>query len=270
MMKCYPVILTGLFWVLLESCSTTYSFYGSPVFGKTASYTTKPLLSDSVHSATYSSLVFSDGFSNFFSQDPIYAGQLRLYQVRQFSLFHFFYGTDLMLGNYGIANYQDTGVTTIVGNHFFGNLGISGGGDFSLPIGKSEWRMIGVDLSLNQEFGSYLGFRMKQPVTIDTGVFKHSFLGTLALSSEWAFHTRHGEFGFKYEFGTYLGNQGFLANNFIFPPSGLFHSSYRFYQFSFHVTFKQWTGYILEQGGTWEGDSRLGVIYRFQPRYKNK
>ncbi len=266
MMKCYPFILTPLVLLLLAGCGVPHSFYGSPVFGQTAPYTAKPLLSDSVHSAFYSSLGFSSGSANVNGQDPTTTGQLRLYHDNQYGQFHFFYGADLDLGNYGIGYYQDTGSAIISSNRFFGNLGISGGTDFTLPIGKSEWRMIGVDLSLNREFGSYLGFRKNQAASSDTAVFKNSFLGTLDLSSEWAFHTRHGEIGFKYLFGTYLGNQAFLKNFLLEEPTGLFHSYYNFYQFSFHVTFKQWTGFIIGQVGSWESNSQLGLIYRFRLR----
>jgi hypothetical protein len=249
---------------LLTGCVTNQSFYGSPVFGKTAPYTAKPLLNDSVHSALYGGFYFSNGAANLTLNDPTYFFQARLYKVRQFRLFHYYYGADVGLGNYGISSYSsDTSFqSTIQSNRYFGNLGAETGADFTLPLGKSEWRMIGLDLSANKEFGSFLAFRKSLVPNLDTGVYQHSFLATLDLSSELDFHTRLGEFGFKYESGTFLGNQGFLNSILHVPAHGIFHSAYTFSEISFHVTYKKWTGYIQEQAGILEGDIKFGLIYR--------
>ncbi|HVB02838.1 MAG TPA: hypothetical protein VNE41_03875 [Chitinophagaceae bacterium] len=274
-----PILLISISILLITGCVYQKAYYINPMFGRTNPYIAKPLLSDFVKSANYGELTYSAGNNNFLFNDQVNALDAQFYHTNQVNLFHFYYGGNLSLGNYRVSSYsnsyESTGIDTAYlnahsGYKFFGNLGIQGGADFTLPLGKSEWRFIGVDISVNREFGQYLNFRRSLKDTMVSGVTRSAFLATLGISSEMTFHLKNGNFGWKLETGTQLGNLGFeQVSNSGNTLTG--HTTGVFFDFVFQVTYKQWTGYFEAEQGTLQSNDMLGLIYKIgSKRYKTR
>lgn len=175
MRKLYVFLLL----VFLSSC-TRYAYYQSPMHTNASPYKTLPLHTDSSQSAIYASGVFSGGFANTRLRDNVTALLGSVYKVHHAGRFQFYYGVNGSWGSYrvdSITRYSDTMhtfsisaavndsvVNSKTGRRTFGSIGASGGINYVLPFNDGgEWRVLGAEVSWNNECGNYLDFRKELP-----------------------------------------------------------------------------------------------------------
>jgi len=206
-------LLVGV--LLLSGCIRRQAFYVSPYNGLNNSYHSIPLRSDSLKSAFYVNSAIFTGSANDYGHDDMFAFQTSLSAGHNFGYFQAYYGAGITLGNYRVNTFDSFGISRSVdykiinqyaGSKFFGTTGIEAGFNLVIPLGISEWRVLGIETSMQQEFGQYLQFRKQLPDSAATLVVRNSFLTTLGGYSEITAKTNHGSVGFKIAIGTLLGS----------------------------------------------------------------
>jgi hypothetical protein len=232
---------------------------------------------DSLKSAIYASIVFTTGSANDQGSDYLFVFQGSVHRSNNFGIFQAYYGANLSLGSYHVSDYynvhnlgysypyyQDTLNHIPNSNNFFGSYGVSGGINIvtthpHLNKNKhSEWRILGLETSLQKEFGQYADFRDKLPDSAADIIFRKHFSAYLGLYSEWLWTNRDQvEFGFKIAFGTDLF-PGSDYSNFYSPSILPLHC----FSIAYHVKKDHFTGFIQTNFGTSASNIQFGVSYR--------
>jgi hypothetical protein len=295
-----PILLILLAAGFLSSgCFTTsphqQPFYVSPFNGNSQTYHPLPLHTDSAPTAVYVGGSAFAGYANDMSTDHLGGANLSLHVAQHKGLWQWHYGLDATAGSYTLGTWKDNTKPSAIffpiilvygnktypaplkadelnamsGSRFFGGLGFSGGFNGVIPMGQGEWRFLGVETSLHQEFGDYRQFREKLPDSLASYNVHQSFFGTAGLSSEWVFRTREGDFGFRFSGGWALGP--------AYRATGVYDSiakaplRYGYGTFSFHYTWNQYTLWYQVESATRASAYRLGFSFRLgQPRLPAK
>lgn len=234
------VIFTGCF---------RQAYYVSPMNGHTNSYSTIPLQSEKVKSATYAKGTVLLGILNDYGADASSAVQGAISRSHNFGSFQAYYGTGFTLGSYSLSpfdtGYNSTGLIAAdinkhSGRNFFGAVGVDGGINVIVPMRGGEWRALGVETSLQQEFGEYLKARKAIPDSAVTHIVDNSFFGTLGCYTEIVDRTRTGSLSFKTGVGTVLGKKYHPTKG----TSGQGYLSYWYINLTFQATINKWTIYF--------------------------
>jgi hypothetical protein len=279
--------------LLLSGCITArhqQAFYVSPFNGNSGDYHSLPLRTDTARTAFYARVAGFGGWANDLQTDQFSGGDISLYAAQHQGMWQWYYGLDATFGSYVLGNWHARYAPNILpvnydipfpppatakelnalsGPRSFGGAGFSGGFNGVIRMGQGEWRFLGVETALHQEFGDYLHFRRQLPDSLATYIVRGSFLATVGLTTEWIFRTRQGDLGLRLAGGGYLGS--------AYHPAGVYDSvsqqylHYGYLNFAFHYTFGQYTGYAMGETGTKSGSLRLGLIYRLnRPRLPPK
>jgi hypothetical protein len=263
--------LFTLFGVLVfAGCIRRQAFYVSPYNGLNNSYHTIPLRSDSVKSSLYINSVIFTGSANDYSHDHKFAFQTSLSRGQNFGHLQAYYGVGITLGNYNVKSFDSLGTSSSVnykiinqfaGSKFFGTGGVEAGLNIVVPVGFSEWRVLGIETSMQQEFGEYLKFREQLPDSAATLIVRNSFLATLGGYSEITAETKHGSVGFKLAIGTLLGSgyHHLQINDSNYSYDRLV---YQYFNLTFQLTSRKWTGYLQTNFATKSGNALFGANYR--------
>ena len=252
----------------------------SPLNASSNAYRVIPMKMDSLKSSIHVSGILSAGSANERGADHVTMFQGSLHRSNNFGIFQAYYGANISLGSYYIEDYYNfyhnynggsnypyirDSSNHIPGTHkFFGSYGISGGINIVAThqhIRKyrhSEWRVLGLETSLQREFGSYSDMRSKLPDTAANIIFRKQFFAYLGLYSEWIWTNRDQiEFGFKLAAGMDL-NPGSNYSNYYAQ------SILPLYSFSvaFHVKKDRYTGFIQTNFGTYADNIQFGLSYR--------
>ena len=233
---------------------------------------------DSLRSGIYVSGIFSSGSANDRAADHVTMFQGSLHRSSNFGIFQAYYGANLSLGSYYVndylnLNYNFNGsngyfwdsTNHIPASHkFFGSYGISGGINIVAThqhvrkYRHSEWRILGLETSLQREFGTYSDMRSKLSDTAANIIFRKKFSAYLGLYSEWLWTNRDKiEFGFKIAAGIDL-NPGSNYSNYYAP------SILPLYCFSiaYHMKKDRYTVFIQPNFGTYADNIQFGLCYR--------
>ena len=235
---------------------------------------------DSLKSAMYVNGVFSAGSANDRAADHVTAFQGSIHRSNNFGIFQAYYGANLTLGSYHVSEYYNSTYYYYGGygnpypldslNHipnssnFFGSYGVSGGINIVAThehISKyrhSEWRILGLETSLQRGFGRYSDFRDKLPDSAANIIFRKHFSSYLGLYTEWLWTNRSkAEFGFKMAVGTDLSPGS--SYSYYFAPSIL-----PLYCFSiaYHIKKDHFTGFIQTNFGTYADNIQFEVSYQ--------
>ncbi|HXB94694.1 MAG TPA: hypothetical protein VNU70_06035 [Puia sp.] len=284
-----PGLVSG---VLLAGCVVNVhqqAFYVSPLNGNAEDYHPMPLQRDSAHTALYARIGYFSGDANDRSTDKTKGGTLSFYAAHHFGMVQCFFGPDFSLGTYNLGTFQNGARFGLVqltqlltplqsdqlqaytGSKSFGSIGFSGGINLVTPLGaRGEWRFLGVETSLQREFGDYLSTRRELPDSLATLIIRNRFFGTAGITSEIIGGTRRGEFGFRFAGGWVLGSAYHSLNIYDSLSNGPL--TYYYFDASFHYTFDRYTAYYQVDGGKKATTIRFGFIYRFgrprlTPRY---
>ncbi len=266
------ILLPGCFSVPIQ-----HAYFPSPLNGIANDYHPIPLVRDSAHTAVYAQGAFLAGTANSKNRDDISAFRTSLTVAHHSKHFQAYYGGNLTLGNYHMGlwdsgyagsstpKYNADILNSHSGPHFFGGAGFHGGANFVIAGRDAEWRVLGIETSLNHEFGDYLSLRRQLPDSAATLLVRKSFFGTLGLSSELVGVTANGEFGFRLSVGRVLGNP--YWNPHIFDFESLTPLRYWYSTFSFHYTQGRYTGFGQLNSGSKAFAFSLGLAYRLsRPR----
>ena len=285
--------LTLLLLALIGCAPVRHAYYLSPTNASSHPYHAIPMKNDSLKSAWYGSVLYSTGTSNDLGNDNLWSFEARIHRSHNFSIFQAYYGLNVVMGNYDVSDYYranydyrgglfgiyptyfDTTYHIQKSSDFYGTYGFSGGINFVIPFdnrrgGSGEWRALGLETSVQQEFGNYLQFRKTLPDTVADVIFRKSVTGSWGIYTEIVGKNRHNtEFGFRIAYGrmfnpksnfsvqTYFANNNSVIDNSIpisFPLAYL--------SMAFHVTKSQITGFFQLTGGTYSTCFQTGVNYR--------
>jgi hypothetical protein len=164
------------------------------------------------------------------------------------------------IGTSRTVNYKI--INQFAGSKFFGAAGFEAGLNLVIPLGISEWRVIGIETSMQQEFGKYLQFRKQLPDSVATLLVRNSFLVTLGGYSEITAKIKHGSVGFKLGIGTLLGSAYHHLDIYDTYYSSYDRLTYEYFNLTFRYTNKKWTGYVQGNLATKSENILFGANYR--------
>ncbi|MDR3713910.1 MAG: hypothetical protein P4L51_13900 [Puia sp.] len=290
MFKNYPLLRLAPLVFVLTGCYVHQAFYVSPFNGNSPGYASIPLKADSLRSATYMNAAYFLGAANDEGRDGVEAFHLEISRAHNLGFLQAWYGASLSLGGYRVGRWDSsyynypapnnpalppngqnsyTGfhnpfdartINQYAGNHFFGGTGMRGGINGVVTAGDREWRVLGVETSLEREFGDYLAFRKQLPDSAASFLVKSNFFGTVGLYTEWLGKTPHGDFGFRLATGWLLGSSYNHLN--IYNNSSDTYLRYRYFNFTFHYTWTNYTAYLQTDAATKANGIHLGFNYR--------
>ena len=213
--------LTGiLLAVLLLTGCVRQNYYLSPFQSNSNTYHVMPLKSDNVSSASYLHGGIALGDANDY-RDDIFAFTSEFYRAHSFGSFEAFYGANFSLGYYNVRDYSFTPAAVIrdsfivktindmSGKKLFGGYGVKGGIALVVPYTKrgGEWRVLGVEINMQNEFGQYLNFRRHLPDSIAQANTNASFFPTICFTTEAVARSRHYALSYKMGIGGSFRNE---------------------------------------------------------------
>jgi hypothetical protein len=257
---------------LFSSCIER-AFFHSPLQGNIATYHATPVGSDSIKAATYVNGALSIGSMNENLRDNVFAFQAGIHRAHALDIVRLNYGASLVLGSYDVKsyynynsyynNYMDSALRT--GNKFFGAYGAYGGISLAMPLGRNgrrgEWRYIGIDGNLFNEFGEYYSFRQHLPDSSADEIDRKRYFGSLGLNTEIVFKGRsQNKFGIKLGFGSYLRRLSYTDAS----PNSYYqqHDDLLYFSNTYHFTIRKATTYFQFNIATHAVHFQLGVNYR--------
>ncbi len=275
------ILLLTIFFAL-TGCYTQQAYYVSPFNGDSPGYHSIPLKADSLKSAFYINGAYFGGLANEGGRDAVRTFHTEIAGAHNIGSFQGWYGLGLSLGNYSVTRWDSSFYNYLghspsssartatpfdakiidqnAGNKFFGGTGFSGGINGVLPTNRSEWRFLGIETSLEREFGDYLQFRKQLPDSAATLIERSNFFGTLGFYTELLGKTRQGNFGFRFATGIILGRSYNNLN--IYDNQSKHNLRYSYTNFTFHYTLLRYTGYWQLDFATKASGSHFGLNYR--------
>ena len=252
--------------MLLSSCfNTQQAFYFSPKHANSTNYKAQPMLSDSISSANYASVMLSGGASNDDLKDGNFLLQGNFHRTMQWSRFQAFYGAGFSAGFYEVTTYPFFGGNDIdtdwinerAGKKFHGAYGLQGGINYAKPLPKGEWRMLGVEVNMQNEFGDYYRFRREMPESGANIVDRSSFYSNFTVFTDLMRRFSDGSvIGYKLAFNqSFRRLTGRISN---FPISGI----PKYMTHTIHITMNRWTGYGQLNFGSDAFSLQYGMVRR--------
>jgi hypothetical protein len=249
-----------------------HSYYLSLLDLNSHYYHTIPMVADSKKSAVYISGAYTKGGSNYNLRDDLFGFHGNIHRSQDLGHFQTYYGLGLILGSYMVSPYDsyfssppdyrnDTVFRIGASNHFWGSLGFNGGINLVVPFRSGEWRIIGLETSLQYEFGDYLNFRKSlKDSAVDILATNHG-TKTLGISTEFLRRSKKGvEFGYKLSFGaSFVSGATYQGDSSRNTPV--------YFSNTFHLTRERVTGFVQFNIGTHCDSFQMGLNFR---RGKNK
>lgn len=263
-----PLIIAISYIVVMVGCGRQ-AFYVSPYNGNHNPYHPIPLQQDSAKSASYVAASISNGSANDRGADGTFTFFTSASRAHNFGNFQGFYAANLSLGNYsvtpfamdeGTGNFDPGAINQNAGNKFFGSTGMDGGINFVLPIKGGEWRVVGVETSIQQEFGNYAAFRNTLTDKDADYIIRSKLFATLGGYTELCAGTSRNSIGIRMAAGTVLGSR--YHNPYVIDELSGRQLSYTYVNFNFHLTHKKFTGYIQSNWATKAQTLFVGVNYK--------
>lgn len=252
-------------------------YFLSPLNANTNFYHAIPLRSDTIKSATYLSGTVSIGGANDYYEDQVFSFNGYFHRSHAFNSIQAYYGANFSLGSYNVGQsyYYNPYTTPLVnydyGRKFFGSVGVSGGMNLVIPMGsRHEWRVIGIETTLQKEYGSYLSFRKSLPDSAATAITRNNLFISGGLTTEFVFKIRRrGTIGYKLAIGSsfqktpkfyyYYGNNG---DHYYQSVSPFYISN------TLQITRNKVTGFIQINGGEYAANFQTGISYKLGGKRK--
>jgi hypothetical protein len=258
---------------LLQSCHVQQAIYVSPFNAANNTYHPISPQSDSVKQELYASASFVTGNANDAGNDDVTMGNLGLSGAASFGPFQAYAGVSLSLGSYKVGKYDPQfnpsrqEINGKAGGKFFGGGVFSGGINCAFSLNDHfEWRMIGVEMSVAQEFGNYLHFRKGLSNTAADFTARSGSYATVGGYSEFIFKAKKNSGGFKLGYGTVISrsyrNLEYVINDFNFE--------YNYFFIGGHLTIKQWTAFMQYSFGQKAINFQAGLCYNLFKKTKRR
>ncbi len=252
----------------LASCDIRQAFYVSPYNGNHNPYHPIPLKEDSIKSAAYVGLAISNGTANDRKTDGTLTFFTSISRAHNFGNFQGFYAANISFGNYKVApfssseasNFDPAVINQNAGNKFFGSTGIDGGINFVLPVGNAEWRVLGIETSVQQEFGNYASFRRKLTDKDADFIVRNKLFATAGGYTELVGAIANGSLGLKLAAGSVLGSK--YHNLLLQDETTGGRLRYNYTNLTFHLTKKRFTGYTQLNFAQKSQSLFFGINYR--------
>jgi len=262
---------------LLSGCISSSHFY-SPTISSSNPYHAIPLQSDSAKAATYLSGILTLGGANDGLRDNAFSFQGRIHRSHNFENLQAYYGANLTLGLYHISefdNYQHAysypyydslNYHYYSSDNFFGSYGFNGGINAVISLPRGEWRPIGIEASVQREFGSYYSFRKNLPDSAADGIFRKNTTGIVGLYTDIIHKSRRGsEFGYKLSFGFVLNPSSDYTH--VYNPNAI--GTLLYFSNTIHFSKENITGFIqINLGNSYAANVQLGVNYKLGKKKK--
>lgn len=261
--------LLPAFVAILSGGCTQYAYYQSPSHTNTNGYKAMPLYSENKKSTFYGGAAIAVGDANENWRDELFAFSVEVHRAQKFGSFQTFYGINGTLGNYRVNSYgqqsyntnlNETLLNKLTGNKFFGTLGLSGGINVVQPFPKGgEWRILGLEYNLQHEFGDYLSFRKKLPITAANLIDYKRNYSTLSITTDFIGKIDDVYLGYKIALGitpyklTYYNEKSEPS---LVQPAN--------FSQTLHFTYKRLTGYLQANNGYIAWNAQLGINYRLR------
>jgi hypothetical protein len=258
-----PIILC-----FLSSCTVSHVYLMSPLDINSNYYHSIPTQYDSSRSATYASLLFDAGSSNYHGRDNLYAAQTHIHRSNNIGHFQTYYGANLSIGTYHVAEYSYTPYylfgppdspvqVTKSSQKSFGSYGFNGGIDLAIPLPRGgEWRVIGIETAFEKEFGSYLAYRKSLSDSNINILATYTWTKTIGLTTEFVWIRRSGtELGYKIALGgSILSPNTFQGDKNADVPF--------YFSHTIHLTRGKITGFCQANFGSHTDSFQCGVNYK--------
>ncbi|MBI3884006.1 MAG: hypothetical protein HY305_07335, partial [Sphingobacteriales bacterium] len=240
------------------------AYYFSPFNTTSQYYHAIPLTSDSIKSATYANVVLTNGVANYRGSDKLYGIQASMHRSHNGKFLQGYYGAGVSIGRYEVKEYKGpynidsaTPVIEIPGsNKNFGSYGLNGGVNIVWSFGNGgEWRIIGVEASLQNELGSYLQFRKLLPSESIGVVETRNITNTVGVFTECIWKRRNKvELGYKMALGgSFLSKKYYLGYSSKEPV---------YFSNTLHITRANITGFTQINIGTSAYNFQTGINVR--------
>ncbi|MDB5192411.1 MAG: hypothetical protein JWQ96_1974 [Segetibacter sp.] len=262
---CLAVIST----LALVSCSPVrqQAYYVSPFNANHNSYHPIPLQEDTIPTAFYAGLNIYTGSANELETDKVFSVQTNLSGAHNFKNFQTFYSANLSFGNYRILRIPPDAAGSLnagainrsEGYNSFGGCGIDGGVNVVVPMPGGEWRIIGVETSVQSDFGKYLEFRENLRDSAATYLARSDFFGTFGGYTELLGKFNSLTAGIRIAYGTVLGSEYRNVNVNDIDGRKLV---YDYLKTTMHLTAKQFTGYLQLNFSRKASGAFIGMNYR--------
>jgi hypothetical protein len=254
--------------ILFTGCKES-AYFQSPFQSNANTYKAMPRASQGMKAATYASGTFSAGGANHRWRDGVLSFTGSLHRGHAFGNFRAFYGVDGILGGYKVRPLHGTGflehaypndslIYSRSGRKFFGGYGASGGIYLAQPFNNGgEWRIIGTELSWQNEFGDYYSFRKNLPDTAANLNSRHRNYLTVGFHTDIDLKTGDGSIGLK--LGAVLSTRKLTVTHSPGYTSGV---NPGYFSMTWHYTHQRITSYWQTNIGTWSFISMFGLNYR--------
>jgi hypothetical protein len=246
---------------ILTGCETP-DYLLSPLHSNSHPYYTIPVRADSIKSAIYANIHYTVGHANFNSRDDMYDFQGSLSRSHNFGYIQAYYAANITIGNYGVHDYTNTYISYPQTDRYFGAYGFNGGVNFVAPLDKkgSEFR-VGIETSLQKEFGDYLNFRKSLPDSSIDILDKESFVKTVGIYFDFIRKARKSgnEIGYKLGFGNSYPSEGtFTGDDSRVSPA--------YVSNTFHFAKDRFNGFTQLNIGTKAYSFQIGAGYRLSKK----
>jgi hypothetical protein len=254
---------------ILSSCLYRQAYYVSALNGLNNPYQTVPLQSDSIKTVFYASTTISSGTTNDKGSDKVFAVQSNIFLSHNFRYVQAHGGAGITLGSYTLSHYDNYGNNSTVNaavlnqfasNYFFGGYGVSGGINVALPFSNGGEFRVGLETSLQNEFGDYLQTRRKIPDSAATYVIPNKFFSTVGIYSELVDKTDYGSFSIKISGGHAMGKAYHTDIRDQYVSANLL--SYKYFSVTLAPAIKKWTPYFQANFATKSSNALFGLNYR--------
>ena len=256
----------GFISLLFFNSCVQKTYYQSPGVGSLQPYHAMPVASDSVKSATYVNATVGLGAMNQRLRDDVFSFQSGLHRSHVIGNLRMSYGASVAVGSYDVDPYGPFYPDTVSrikkpGTKFFGAYGGYGAISAAAPMGRrGEWRVLGIEGSLFNEFGNYYTFRQNLPDSAATTIDRKKYLGSLGVTTEFVFKGRSkNKFGMKFTLGSYLRSLDFYDK---YSSSYNRHDDLIFFSSVYHATIKKSTAFVQLNFATHATNVQFGFNYR--------
>ena len=251
------IFLLLLVVVLLTGCARN-TYFVSPYNGNHSVYHPIRMQSDSLQSAWHVHAAVALGGANDQGADEWAAFHTGVSGSHNFGAFQGFYSLNVSAGNYKI---EPWGNMTKDHNRFFGGTGFEGGLNVVTSFDKSEWRILGVETSLQYEWGDYLRYREALPHNQVDLLVKSPIYATLGGYTELVTRTGNTIVGFRLAYGTVLGRH-YKKRYLFYDNFDYDRLTYRYGNFTVHMGWGKYTGHLSALFATRANGLQLGMNYR--------
>lgn len=242
--------------LVMAGCSVQQAYYVSPFNGNHHSYHPLPLQADSARSAYYLGAAIGFGAANDNETDQLSLFQAHVSGGHNFRPLQVYYSLGLSMGKYIVAANNALWRSS----YFYGGGGAEAGINAVVPFRNGEWRIIGVEGSLRQEFGDYLAFRKGLAPAAADLIVRNSRFSTFGGYSEVVFRGPYLTSGIRLAGGTVLGKAYHHLQ--LYDRNEGRWLTYRYVNMALHTTLKRYNGFLQVNFATKASTTTLGLNYR--------